>query len=407
MDSASSTSARKPSDTYVCKRCNVPGRAFPEPYYIAITIKLTETHLHGSGHWLPQCPTNLDPSFDAVPPRLQCPLCGAVGKHLKTLCPKNTDPNSINQQRILAGVSTKDHRRESRMERHKFRLSSNTSSKGEDNFSRRGDRGRSRVRGHERNLDQTGERSRSRSPRIRVRKGRTLSRRRDRSIMNHSRCTSPQHLPDTDDVKDEGPPDWEADYGLINADRARRMKSTTNGQPRRFKQPSFTQMAKTHTFSEYADHTSKHEEARRSTAVSPSHTYPMNDWCESLGSPDQQAGVLHMSIALRSRQPQQPDETVTNTDRILESVKQYIAAEFDREAASESNSLGPQDAPIIEPLIGTRHPLDSYSAAARGLIWRCGLSNPWVNYTKRTRALDLWDKKEQVPGASRARIIRP
>ncbi|TLD27159.1 hypothetical protein PspLS_05006 [Pyricularia sp. CBS 133598] len=391
MDSASSAGKRKSSDTYVCKRCNVPGRGS-----------------YQSRHWLAQCPTNLDPSFDTVPPRLRCSLCGAVGKHLLTLCPKNTDPKSINQQRILAGVSSKDHRRESRRGRHKLRLSSIiSSSKGEDGYSRRGDRGRSRgrsrVRDYECNLDHTRECSRSRSPRSRAQKGRYQSRRRDRSVMDRSRRSSPQHPRYVDDSKHEGLVEWKVDYGLMNEDRARMMQYGASRKSRNSKRTSSTQTEK-NTGNEYAVRTSEDEEARRNTTVSPPETHPVNDWCTSPESPDWQSGVLHMNMALRSRRPQQPDETAT-ADRILESVEQYITAEFDRES-SDSKSPGPQDAPIVEPVIGTKHPLGSYSAAARSFVLRCGLRNPWVNYTKRTRALDLWDKKEQTLGASRARSIR-
>ncbi|KAI6364505.1 hypothetical protein MCOR25_005636 [Pyricularia grisea] len=383
MDSVSSAGKqqKKPSDTYLCKRCNVPG------------------------HWLTQCPTNLDPSFDTVPLRLRCPLCGAVGKHLMTLCPKNKDSKSLNQRRILAGVSSKNHHRESRRERHRLRISSNkSSSKGEGGLSRSGDRGRSRGRGHDQNLEHTRERSRSRSQHIRVREG--PSRRRDRSVPNHSGRSSPQDLGDFDDSKHDGLQDWKENYGPMNAERARMMQSGARDKSRGSKRRSSTKTPEMEIGSEYAVYWPENEESRRSPTVSPPQTHAMSDRCGSPESSDQQAGFLHMNIALRSRQPQQPDETVIDTDRILESVEQYITAQFNRETASGPKNAGPQDRPVVEPVMGTRHPLDCYSAAARGLILRFGLGNPWVNYTKRRRALDLWDKKEQVMGVSRARRMR-
>ncbi|TLS28703.1 hypothetical protein PpBr36_01278 [Pyricularia pennisetigena] len=345
MDSTSSTSKRKPGGTYVCKRCNVPG------------------------HWIAQCPTSLDPSFDTVPPRFRCPLCGAVGKHLVSLCPKNTDPKSINQQRILAVVATKDHRQEGRRGRHRSRLPSNkSSSKEEDGTPRRRDGGRSRGRGLDRNLDHAQERSRSRSPRI----------------------------------------GWKTNYGPMNADRARMMRSGARGNSRDSqRRRSSTQPANAGTSSKYAVRTSEYGDSRRSTTTPPPNPHPPNNRCDSLESSDRQADGLNMNMALRSRRPQEPDETAINTDRILESVEQYITAQFGREG-SESKSPGPQDAPIVEPTTGTKHLLDSYSAAAaRSFALRCGPKNLQVNHTKRSSALDLWDKKEQALGSSRAPRNRP
>ncbi|KAJ1333389.1 Zinc knuckle [Microdochium nivale] len=61
---------------YNCKRCGRPG------------------------HWLQQCPTNLDPSYDVPPYRdYRCDICGARGVHFVILCPRNRDPASLTRQR--------------------------------------------------------------------------------------------------------------------------------------------------------------------------------------------------------------------------------------------------------------------------------------------------------------------
>ncbi|KAI0161135.1 hypothetical protein GGR52DRAFT_161408 [Hypoxylon sp. FL1284] len=68
-----------PPPGYVCKRCNRPG------------------------HWLAECPTNLDPAFDQAPgPDYVCTICRAVGKHFNTLCPRNKKQSSWNQKRLRA-----------------------------------------------------------------------------------------------------------------------------------------------------------------------------------------------------------------------------------------------------------------------------------------------------------------
>lgn len=62
-----------------------------------------------TGHYVEDCPTNLDPSYDRPPDpasRYTCLCCGAYKKHLTTLCPKNENPGSLNQQRIKAGIIT-------------------------------------------------------------------------------------------------------------------------------------------------------------------------------------------------------------------------------------------------------------------------------------------------------------
>lgn len=62
-----------------------------------------------TGHHLTDCPTNLDPSYDTKPVgRYRCDICGAVGEHYGTLCPKNIAPWSLNQLRLNAGIITMD-----------------------------------------------------------------------------------------------------------------------------------------------------------------------------------------------------------------------------------------------------------------------------------------------------------
>lgn len=57
------------------------------------------------GHWLGNCPTNLDPAFDQAPePDYVCEICQAVGKHFKTLCSRNREPDSWTQKRLQAGA---------------------------------------------------------------------------------------------------------------------------------------------------------------------------------------------------------------------------------------------------------------------------------------------------------------
>ncbi|KAK8119469.1 uncharacterized protein PG998_004095 [Apiospora kogelbergensis] len=48
----------------------------------------------------PDCPTNLDPSYDTPPaPDYRCDFCGKVGVHLGTLCPNNNKKWSLNTKR--------------------------------------------------------------------------------------------------------------------------------------------------------------------------------------------------------------------------------------------------------------------------------------------------------------------
>lgn len=45
------------------------------------------------GHFLHDCPTNLDPFFDRAPVGgYKCMICGKIKAHLTSLCPENTDP---------------------------------------------------------------------------------------------------------------------------------------------------------------------------------------------------------------------------------------------------------------------------------------------------------------------------
>ncbi|KAK1762230.1 hypothetical protein QBC33DRAFT_563938 [Phialemonium atrogriseum] len=54
-------------------------------------------------HLLKDCPTNLDPSYDTVPPRSYiCTVCNATGAHWNLFCPENKGYNSIAQRRKRA-----------------------------------------------------------------------------------------------------------------------------------------------------------------------------------------------------------------------------------------------------------------------------------------------------------------
>ncbi|XXG98362.1 hypothetical protein Hte_004685 [Hypoxylon texense] len=84
---------KKPIGSYVCKRC------------------------HKKGHWLADCPTNLDPAFDQAPgPDYVCNICRAIGKHFITLCPRNKEPGSWTQMRRQA-ISPNLHGPTSRLDR--------------------------------------------------------------------------------------------------------------------------------------------------------------------------------------------------------------------------------------------------------------------------------------------------
>ncbi|KAK0627749.1 hypothetical protein B0T14DRAFT_579992 [Immersiella caudata] len=70
----------QPAGPYVCKRCSLPG------------------------HFIQDCPTNLDPAYDLLPPPgYRCALCSSK-QHFITACPRNTRPDSMTQQRISAGI---------------------------------------------------------------------------------------------------------------------------------------------------------------------------------------------------------------------------------------------------------------------------------------------------------------
>lgn len=108
------TKARKNSDSsrsraplhenYVCHRCNEKGEF--ESFSHMLSPEVDRTGIP-TGHHLESCPTNLDPSYDRPPPPgYICYCCGAESKHPRTLCPENTMPTSLTQQRIRAGVDT-------------------------------------------------------------------------------------------------------------------------------------------------------------------------------------------------------------------------------------------------------------------------------------------------------------
>lgn len=71
---------RKNKRPYACKRCNCPG------------------------HRMEDCPTNLNPRYDVTPLEgYVCTWCDIPG-HYSTVCPKNKGWNSVNQQRLRAGI---------------------------------------------------------------------------------------------------------------------------------------------------------------------------------------------------------------------------------------------------------------------------------------------------------------
>ncbi|KAJ4389844.1 hypothetical protein N0V93_007316 [Gnomoniopsis smithogilvyi] len=73
----------KPHNEYRCYRCEVPG------------------------HFVQDCPTNLDPSFDKIPVgSYRCMICGKIKAHLTSLCPDNTDPRSLTQLRLKFSATT-------------------------------------------------------------------------------------------------------------------------------------------------------------------------------------------------------------------------------------------------------------------------------------------------------------
>ena len=55
-----------------------------------------------TGHYLPFCPTNLDPAYDKAPgDSYICTVCHVSGDHYRSLCPHNTDPMSLTQLRRM------------------------------------------------------------------------------------------------------------------------------------------------------------------------------------------------------------------------------------------------------------------------------------------------------------------
>ncbi|KAL8371893.1 hypothetical protein RB595_001614 [Gaeumannomyces hyphopodioides] len=67
-----------PKGGYVCSRCGIPG------------------------HFVQKCPTNLDPAYDKTPSSYRCHLCNAIGQHITSLCPRNTEKTSLYQRRLRA-----------------------------------------------------------------------------------------------------------------------------------------------------------------------------------------------------------------------------------------------------------------------------------------------------------------
>lgn len=60
-------------------------------------------------HLLKDCPTNLDPSYDTVPPRTYiCTVCNATGAHWNLFCPENKGYNSIAQRRKRASRAAEE-----------------------------------------------------------------------------------------------------------------------------------------------------------------------------------------------------------------------------------------------------------------------------------------------------------
>lgn len=93
---------KAPPGDYVCNRCDKKGTLTLFPSFAAQNIKACLSALTNSfaGHFVQVCPTNLDPAFDKPPHRTYyCPLCYLNGAHYKSLCPMNSDPFSLTQQR--------------------------------------------------------------------------------------------------------------------------------------------------------------------------------------------------------------------------------------------------------------------------------------------------------------------
>lgn len=96
--------AGTPYPGYICKRCGGSGM-FVLCFQDIVNFWFDECSLWFTGHHLQVCPTNLDPSWDEPPePDYECTICGIQGDHYKSLCPRNADPNCLNQKRRRAGI---------------------------------------------------------------------------------------------------------------------------------------------------------------------------------------------------------------------------------------------------------------------------------------------------------------
>lgn len=80
--------------SYICNRCE--GRGMSDLRIDHLEI-VTDSLI---GHYVVNCPTNEDPSFDK-PPSLdyRCRFCQQPGSHYWMFCPRNPDPNSIYRRR--------------------------------------------------------------------------------------------------------------------------------------------------------------------------------------------------------------------------------------------------------------------------------------------------------------------
>lgn len=92
----------KPHDEYLCYRCEVAGKnASSNTSKREVNVDAANT----IGHFLQDCPTNLDPAFDKIPVGgYKCMICGKTKAHLTSLCPDNTDPKSLTQLRLKLGT---------------------------------------------------------------------------------------------------------------------------------------------------------------------------------------------------------------------------------------------------------------------------------------------------------------
>lgn len=73
------------------------------------------------GHWIRNCPTNLDPRYDQAPSRdYRCTFCGLQGAHFATLCEKNPHLSSLAKQRENTVVEIRESRTPSRGKWHHY-----------------------------------------------------------------------------------------------------------------------------------------------------------------------------------------------------------------------------------------------------------------------------------------------